>query len=84
MNIIVMINILQFIMIIKDYKVMIVQKIVFMVVRERVLLATPGHRDKDWMPPPTHQQLKSFSHATTKKVLAGEGLRLTSRELVCY
>lgn len=54
-----------------------------MIVRERVLLATPGHRDKDWMPPPTHQQLKSFSHATTKKVLAGEGLRLTSRELVC-
>lgn len=52
-----------------------------MIVRERVLLATPGHRDKDWMPPPTHQQLKSFSHATTKKVLAGEGLRLTSREL---
>lgn len=38
-----------------------------MIVRERVLLATPGHRDKDWMPPPTHQQLKSFSHATTKK-----------------
>ena len=54
-----------------------------MIVRERVLLATPGHRDKDWMPPPTHQQLKSFSHATTKKVLAGEGLRLTSRVLVC-
>lgn len=52
-----------------------------MIARERVLLATPGHRDKDWMPPPTHQQLKSFSHATTKKVLAGEGLRLTSREL---
>ena len=55
-----------------------------MIVRERVLLATPGHRDKDWMPPPTHQQLKSFSHATTKKVLAGEGLRLTSRVLVCF
>lgn len=56
-----------------------------MIVRRRVSLATPGHRDKDWMPPPTHQQLKSFSHATTKKkVLAGEGLRLTSRELVCY
>lgn len=36
------------------------------------------------MPPPTHQQLKSFSHATTKKVLAGEGLRLTSRVLVCF
>ncbi len=53
-----------------------------MIVRERVLLATPGHRDKDWMPPPTRQQLKSFSHATTKKVLAGEGLRLTSRVLV--
>ena len=52
-----------------------------MIVRERVLLATPGHRDKDWMPPPTHQQLKNLSHATTKKVLAGEGLRLTSREL---
>ena len=32
-------------------KVMIVQKIIFMIVRERVLLATPGHRDKDWMPP---------------------------------
>lgn len=28
-------------------KVMIVQKIIFMIVRERVLLATPGHRDKD-------------------------------------
>lgn len=55
-----------------------------MIVRERVLLATPGHRDKDWMPPPTHQQLKSFSHATTKKILAGEGLRLTSRVLVCF
>lgn len=55
-----------------------------MIVRGRVLLATPGHRDKDWMPPPTHQQLKSFSHATTKKVLAGEGLRLTSRELVYF
>lgn len=55
-----------------------------MIVRERVLLAIPGHRDKDWMPPPTHQQLKSFSHATTKKVLAGEGLRLTSRVLVCF
>lgn len=55
-----------------------------MIVRERVLLATPGHRDKDWMPPPTHQQLKSFSHATTKKVLAGEGLRLTSRVLVNF
>ena len=55
-----------------------------MIVRERVLLVTPGHRDKDWMPPPTHQQLKSFSHATTKKVLAGEGLRLTSRVLVCF
>lgn len=55
-----------------------------MIVRGRVLLATPGHRDKDWMPPPTHQQLKSFSHATTKKVLAGEGLRLTSRVLVCF
>ena len=55
-----------------------------MIVRWRVLLATPGHRDKDWMPPPTHQQLKSFSHATTKKVLAGEGLQLTSRELVCF
>lgn len=54
-----------------------------MIVRERVLLATPGHRDKDWMPPPT-QQLKNFSHATTKKVLAGEGLRLTSRVLVCF
>lgn len=53
-----------------------------MIVRERVLLATPGHRDKDWIPPPIHQQLKKFSHATTKKVLAGEGLRLTSRELV--
>nr|DAJ58212.1 MAG TPA: hypothetical protein [Crassvirales sp.] len=53
-----------------------------MIVRERVLLATPAHRDKDWMPPPTHQQLKNFSHATTKKVLAGEGLRLTSRVLV--
>lgn len=34
------------------------------------------------MPPPTHQQLKNLSHATTKKVLAGEGLRLTSRVLV--
>lgn len=55
-----------------------------MIVRERVLLATPGHQDKDWMPPPTYQQLKSFSHATTKKVLAGEGLRLTSRVLVCF
>lgn len=55
-----------------------------MIVRERVLLATPGHRDKDWIPPPTHQQLKNFSHATTKKVLAGEGLRLTSRVLVCF
>ena len=55
-----------------------------MIVRERVLLATPGHRDKDWMPPPTHQQLKNLSHATTKKVLAGEGLRLTSRVLVCF
>ena len=55
-----------------------------MIVRERVLLATPGHRDKDWMPPPTHQQLKSFSHATTKKVLAGEVLWLTSRVLVCF
>ena len=55
-----------------------------MIVRERVLLATLGHRDKDWMPPPTHQQLKSFSHATTKKVLVGEGLRLTSRVLVCF
>lgn len=55
-----------------------------MIVRERVLLATPAHRDKDWMPPPTHQQLKSFSHATTKKVLAGEELRLTSRVLVCF
>lgn len=55
-----------------------------MIVRERVLLATPGHRDKDWMPPPTYQQLKSFGHATTKKVLAGEGLLLTSCELVCY
>lgn len=55
-----------------------------MIVRGRVLLATPGHRDKDWMPPPTHQQLKNLSHATTKKVLAGEGLRLTSRELVCF
>lgn len=55
-----------------------------MIVRRRVLLATPGHRDKDWIPPPTHQQLKNLSHATTKKVLAGEGLRLTSRELVCY
>lgn len=55
-----------------------------MIVRERVLLATPGRRDKDWMPPPTHQQLKNFSHTTTKKVLAGEGLQLTSRELVYY
>lgn len=55
-----------------------------MIVRERVLLATPGHRDKDLMPPPTHQQLKNLSHATTKKVLAGEGLRLTSRVLVCF
>nr|DAG90689.1 MAG TPA: hypothetical protein [Crassvirales sp.] len=36
------------------------------------------------MPPPTHQQLKSFSHATTKKVLAGEGLQLTSSELVYF
>lgn len=53
-----------------------------MIVRERVLLATPGHRDKDWMPP-THQQLKNLSHATTKKVLAGEGLLLASRELAC-
>lgn len=53
-----------------------------MIVRERVLLTSPGHRDKDWMPPPTHQQLKNLSHATTKKVLAGEGLRLTSRVLV--
>lgn len=52
-----------------------------MIVRERVLLTTPGHRDKDWMPPPTHQQLKNSSHATTKKVLVGEGLRLTSRVL---
>lgn len=55
-----------------------------MIVRERVLLTTPGHRDKDWMPPPTHQQLKNSSHATTKKVLAGEGLWLTSRVLVCF
>ena len=31
--------------------------------------------------PPTHQQLKNSSHATTKKVLAGEGLQLASREL---
>lgn len=53
-----------------------------MIVRGRVLLATPGHRDKDWMPPPTHQQLKNLSHATTKKVLAGEVLQLTSRVLV--
>ena len=55
-----------------------------MIVKERVLLATPGHRDKDWMPPPTHQQLKNSSHATTKKVLAGEGLQLTSRVLVYF
>ena len=55
-----------------------------MIVKGRVLLATPGHRDKDWMPPPTHQQLKNLSHATTKKVLAGEVLQLTSRVLVCY
>lgn len=55
-----------------------------MIVRERVLLTTPGHRDKDWMPPPTHQQLKNSSHATTKKVLAGEELRLTSRVLVYF
>lgn len=54
-----------------------------MIVRERVLLATPGHQDKDLMPP-THQQLKNSSHATTKKVLAGEGLRLASRVLVCF
>lgn len=54
-----------------------------MIVRERVLLATPGHRDKDWMPPYSSTTEK-FSHATTKKVLAGERLRLTSRELVCY
>lgn len=54
-----------------------------MIVKGRVLLATPGHRDKDWMPPPT-QQLKNFSHATTKKVLVEEGLRLTSRVLVCF
>nr|DAG02397.1 MAG TPA: hypothetical protein [CrAss-like virus sp. ctXt06] len=33
--------------------------------------------------PLTHQQLKNLSHATTKKVLAGEGLQLTSRVLVC-
>lgn len=59
-----------------------IYKIIFMIVRERVLPVTPSHRDKGWMPPPTHQQLKSFSHTTTKKVLAGEGLRLTSRELV--
>lgn len=55
-----------------------------MIVRERVLLTTPGHRDKDWMPPPTHQQLKNSSHATTKKVLAGEELQLTSRVLVYF
>ena len=34
--------------------------------------------------PPTHQQLKNSSHATTKKVLAGEGLQLTSRVLVYF
>ena len=33
--------------------------------------------------PPTHQQLKNLSHATTKKVLAGEGLQLASLVLVC-
>lgn len=55
-----------------------------MIVRERVLLTTPGHQDKDWMSPPTHQQLKNSSHATTKKVLAGEELRLTSRVLVYF
>ena len=49
----------EMIVIIKEYKViiviknkvMIVQKIIFMIIRERVLLATPGNRDKDWMPP---------------------------------
>ena len=50
----------EMIVIMKEYKVIIViiknkvivvQKIIFMIVRERVLLATPGHRDKDWMPP---------------------------------
>lgn len=55
-----------------------------MIVRERVLLATPGHLDKDWIPPHAHQQLKNFSHATTKKVLVREGLLLTSRVLVCF
>lgn len=34
------------------------------------------------MPPPTHQQLKNLSHATTKKALAGEGLQLASHVLV--
>ena len=54
-----------------------------MIVRERVLLATPGHRDKDWMPPYSSTTEK-FSHATTKKVLAGEELWLTSRVLVYF
>lgn len=45
----------EIIVVMKEYNVMvviiknkmIVQKIIFMIVRERVLLATPGHRDKD-------------------------------------
>lgn len=44
-----------------------------MIVRERVLLATPVIKIKIECPP-THQQLKNLSHATTKKVLVEEGL----------
>ena len=31
-----------------------------MIVREMVLLATPGHRDKDWMPPTYSSTTEKF------------------------